>query len=51
MSAFGGKRTLGGLAFSDRFFQLRAELWAVSMSVHLRRVLSCGVDEFIFVVG
>ena len=50
MPAMGGKRTLGGLAFSDCFFQLGAKFWAVLVSMHLGRVLSCGIDEFSFAV-
>jgi len=50
MSATGGKRTLGGLPFSYSASQLRTELWAVLVSVHLSRVLGCGIDEFSFAI-
>ena len=50
MSALGGKLTLGGLAFSHCFFELCPKLRAVLVSVHLNRVLCCGIDEFILAV-
>lgn len=47
----GANRTLSGrLAFSNRFPQLRAQFRTVLVSMHLSRVLSCGIDEFTFAI-
>ena len=51
MSAMGGKLTLGGrLAFFDNSPQLRAEFRSILVSMHLDRMLSCGIDEFVFAI-
>ena len=48
----GPKQSLGDwLAFSNGVAQLRAEFRTVLVSMHLNRVLSCGIDEFIFAIG